>query len=57
MSISEIAPNAFLSPLKEHVIYYLSNNAHVVFVDVISNNMAPAKHLQKKQNLNNELIN
>ena len=52
--ISEISENAFRFPLKEHVVYYLKRGQDVVFVGVISNNLAPSKHSQRRQDLAQE---
>jgi len=53
--INEISPHAFRFPLKDHVVYYLQRKNDIVFVGLLSNSMAPEKHLQREQDISNEL--
>ena len=52
--ISDISENAFRFPLKDHVVYYLKRENDVVFVGVISNNLAPISHTQRELDLAKE---
>lgn len=51
IAISDISENAFRFPLKDHVVYYLKRENDVVFVGVISNNLAPISHTRRAQDL------
>lgn len=55
MTIDEISPNAFRFPIKNHVVYYLKKDDKVIFVGVLSSEMSPKKHLERKQDLTAEL--
>lgn len=52
--IPEVSDNAFRFPLENHVVYYLKRDHDVVFVGVISNNLAPVLHTQREQDLAKE---
>ena len=52
--ISDISENAFRFPLKDHVVYYLKRENNVVFVGVISNNLAPDSHTERELDLAKE---
>lgn len=55
MAIDEISPNAFRFPIENHVVYYLKRDDKVIFVGVISSEMSPKKHLQRKRDLSAEI--
>ena len=46
--INELSENAFSFPLKDHIIYYLLNKNKIIIVGIISTNLAPEKHLIRK---------
>ena len=45
--INEIADNAFRFPDNQHIFYYLKREKDVVFVGILSSNMAPEKHQER----------
>ena len=55
MTIDEISPNAFRFPIKNHVVYYFKKDDKVIFVGVLSSEMSPKKHLDRKRDLTSEL--
>lgn len=53
IKIDNISAHAFRFPLRDHVIYYLRRQNDIIIVGVISNNMSPSEHLQRKHAINN----
>jgi toxin ParE1/3/4 len=54
-SIEEVSEDAFRFPLKDHIVYYLKRKNDVVFVGVLPSHMSPKKHLQRKDDIANQL--
>jgi len=55
ISMKEVSENAFRFPLKDHVVYYFKRKSDLVFVGVLPSHMSPKKHLQRKDDIANEL--
>lgn len=55
INIEDISPSAFRFPIKNYVIYYAKKDDTVVFVGILSSELAPEKHLKREKDISNEL--
>ena len=55
LQINEISENAFRFPDEHHVFYYMQKGKSIVFVGVISNKLAPQKHIKRIHNLGQKI--
>lgn len=55
LSIDEVSMDGYRFPDGKHVFYYLKREHDVVFVGLLSNQMAPEKHLERIKSIDSEL--
>lgn len=53
--IEEVSSNAYRFPDGKHVFYYLKRDRDVVFVGILSSNLAPEKHQARVKNIDSDI--